>query len=114
MGCGGGQETGACSVYAAAKAEPMLAGAWSALRRLPPERSRVMAIASISHLIASHPDGPEAALSSGIDRADETLAGLRGVEVERVQAKVVDGEITEWRVTFGLTFLLASDLPLHE
>ena len=73
-----------------------------------------MATASISHLISSHEDGPEAALRAGIDRADETLAGLRGVEVERLQAKVKDGKISEWRVTFGLTFLLASDLPFHE
>lgn len=73
-----------------------------------------MATASISHLIASHEDGPEAALRAGIERADETLAGLRGVEVDRIQAKVVDGRISEWRLTFSLTFLLASDLPFHE
>lgn len=73
-----------------------------------------MAQASVTHLIASHEDGWEAAVRSGVERADETLAGLRGVTVERLQAKVVNGAITEWRVTFNLTFLLAADLPFHE
>lgn len=73
-----------------------------------------MAQASVTHLIASHEESWEAAVRSGVERADETLAGLRGVEVDRLQAKVVDGRITEWRATFNLKFLLASDMPFHE
>jgi len=73
-----------------------------------------MAHASITHLIASHEDSWEAALIGGIDRADETLAGLRAVEVDQLRAKVKDGKVVEWRVRFGLKFLLASELPFHE
>lgn len=73
-----------------------------------------MAEASVTHLIASHDEGWEQAVRSGVERADETLAGLRGLEIERLQAKVEDGRIVEWRATFNLKFLLASDMPFHE
>lgn len=73
-----------------------------------------MSTASVSYIKASSATGWDDALRLGVERADETLVGLRGVAVDRLQAKVVDGRVAEWRVTFGLTFMLASELPLHE
>ncbi len=73
-----------------------------------------MSTASVSYIKASSPDSWEDALRQGVGRADETLVGLRGLKVERLQAKVENGRIAEWRITFGLKFLLASELPLHE
>lgn len=73
-----------------------------------------MAIIKTSDVIASSPNGWEDALREAVERANRTLVGLREVEVTRLNAKVEDGKITEYRAHMKISFLLASDYPMHE
>ena len=65
-----------------------------------------MAVARVSKITASSPQGFDAAVKEGVKRAAKTLRGITGVHVVEQKAKVVDGKIAEFRVTMEITFLL--------
>lgn len=65
-----------------------------------------MAVARVTTLTASSPKGFEEAIAEGLKRANATIRGITGLEVLSQKAKVVKGKITEYRVTFNLTFVL--------
>lgn len=65
-----------------------------------------MAVARVTRLTASSPTSWQAAVQAAIDRASKTLRGLTGLEVVSQKAKIVDGKITEYRVTIDVTFIL--------
>ena len=65
-----------------------------------------MAVARVTRLTASSPTSWQAAVQEAIDRANKTLRGLTGLEVVSQKAKIVDGKITEYRVTIDVTFVL--------
>ncbi|UCD58394.1 MAG: dodecin domain-containing protein [Candidatus Hydrogenedentota bacterium] len=67
-----------------------------------------------SDVVASSPNGWEDAVRQAVERANKTLVGLRGVEVTRLKAKVENGKIGEFRAHMKISFLLASDYPIHE
>ncbi len=65
-----------------------------------------MAVARVTRLTASSPTSWQDAVQEAIDRASKTLRGLTGLEVVSQKAKIVDGKITEYRVTIDVTFVL--------
>ncbi len=65
-----------------------------------------MAVARVTRLTASSPTNWQDAVQEAIDRANKTLRGLTGLEVVSQKAKIVDGKITEYRVTIDVTFVL--------
>jgi flavin-binding protein dodecin len=65
-----------------------------------------MAIARVTKITASSPEGFRQAAEEGMGRATKTLRGVTGFEVISMKGKVVDGRITEYRVTLEVTFVL--------
>ena len=65
-----------------------------------------MAVARVTRLTASSPTSWQDAAQEAIDRANKTLRGLTGLEVVSQKAKIVDGKITEYRVTIDVIFVL--------
>ncbi|HKM61433.1 MAG TPA: dodecin family protein [Acidisphaera sp.] len=65
-----------------------------------------MAVATVSKITASSPDGFDAAVREGLTRASKTLRGITGLRVEDMKAAVSNGKISEFRVTMEVTFVL--------
>jgi hypothetical protein len=65
-----------------------------------------MAVARVTEIIASSPDGFREAVEGGIARAARTLRNITGLEVLDKRVKVERGLITEYRVEMKVIFLL--------
>ena len=65
-----------------------------------------MAVASVTRITAASPQGFDAAVREGVQRASKTLRGITGVHVLEQKAKVTDSRIDEFRVTMEVTFVL--------
>ena len=65
-----------------------------------------MAVARVSEIIASSPEGFREAAEEGLQRATRTLRGITGFEVVDKRVKVERGQITEYRVGMRIIFLL--------
>lgn len=65
-----------------------------------------MAVARVSKITAASPDGFDAAVREGLQRASKTLRGITGLYVIEQKASVSDGRIAEYRVTMEVTFVL--------
>jgi hypothetical protein len=65
-----------------------------------------MAVATVTKITASSPDGFDAAVRGGLMRASKTLRGITGLRVEDMKAAVANGKISEFRVTMEVTFIL--------
>jgi len=60
----------------------------------------------VTKITAASPTGFDAAITEGISRASKTLRGITGLHVIDQKASVVNGKISEYRVTLELTFVL--------
>ena len=65
-----------------------------------------MAVARVTEIIASSPDGFREAVEEGMLRAARTIRGITGLEVLSKRVKVERGQIVEYRVDMKITFLL--------
>ena len=65
-----------------------------------------MAVARVTEIIASSPDGFREAVEEGLARAARTLRGITGLEVLDKRVKVERGQITEYRVAMKIIFVL--------
>lgn len=65
-----------------------------------------MAIARVTQIVASSSKGFEDAIEYGLKRATKTLRGITGLEVTKMNAKVENGKISEYRVHINITFVL--------
>jgi flavin-binding protein dodecin len=65
-----------------------------------------MAVARVTEIRASSPDGFQEAVVEGLKRAAKTLRGLTGLEVLEKRVKVERGKIVEYRVDMKLIFVL--------
>lgn len=68
-----------------------------------------MAVARVTEMRASSPDGFREAVETGIARAARTLRNITGLEVTGKRVKVERGLITEYRVDMKVIFLLEDD-----
>ncbi len=65
-----------------------------------------MAVARVTSITASSPTSWQEAVQEGLKRASKTLRGITGLEVVNQKAKIVEGKISEYRVTIDITFIL--------
>lgn len=65
-----------------------------------------MAVARVSEIIASSPESFKEATQNGLERAAQTLRGITGMEVTRMQVKVENNKILEYRVHLNVIFVL--------
>ncbi len=65
-----------------------------------------MAVARVTRITASSPTSWQDAVQEGLKRANKTIRGITGLEVVSQKAKIVEGKITEYRVTVDMTFIL--------
>ena len=78
--------------------------------RLAPPRGpcypNIVAVARVTEIIASSPDGFREAVEEGLARATRTLRNITGLEVTSKRVKVERGQIAEYRVDMRIIFLL--------
>jgi flavin-binding protein dodecin len=65
-----------------------------------------VAVARVTEIIASSPDGFREAVEEGLERAARTLRGITGLEVTGKRVKVERGLVVEYRVDMKIVFLL--------
>jgi dodecin len=65
-----------------------------------------MAVARVTRITASSPTSWQDAVQEGLKRANKTIRGITGLEVVSQKAKIVEGKISEYRVTIDITFIL--------
>jgi flavin-binding protein dodecin len=65
-----------------------------------------MAVARVTQVIGSSPHSWEDAVRNALERANQTLRGITGIEVVKENATVDGGRITEYRTTVNVTFVL--------
>jgi len=66
-----------------------------------------MAVARITEIIGSSEKSWDDAVHTALDRANQTLRGLTGVEVTKMNAAIGDdGKISEYRAHLRITFIL--------
>lgn len=66
-----------------------------------------MAVARITEIIGSSEKSWDDAVQNALDRANQTLRGLTGIEVTKMNASVgEDGHVAEYRAHLRITFIL--------
>jgi len=65
-----------------------------------------VAVARVTEIIASSPDGFREAVEEGLARAVRTLRNITGLEIIGKRVKVDRGQIVEYRVDMKIVFLL--------
>lgn len=65
-----------------------------------------MSVAKVTEIIASSSKSFDDAVQKGIKRANKTLKDVRGAWIADQKITVEKGEITEYRVTMRVTFVL--------
>jgi flavin-binding protein dodecin len=65
-----------------------------------------MAVARVTEIRSSSPEGFQEAVLEGIKRATKTLRGITGLEVLDKRVKVEKGKIVEYRVDMKIIFVL--------
>jgi flavin-binding protein dodecin len=65
-----------------------------------------MSIARTTEITASSKKGFEDAIENGIKRFSKTIKNVEGAWVKEQKVVVDDGEVTEYRVTLKVTFIL--------
>lgn len=66
-----------------------------------------MSVAKVTEITSSSPVSFHDAIEKGIARASETLNNITGAWVSEEKVAVRDGNVTEWRVTMRVTFVLS-------
>jgi flavin-binding protein dodecin len=65
-----------------------------------------MSVAKVTEITASSPKSFNDAIKIGIERANKTLKNVQGAWIKEQKVQVEKGEITEYRVTMKVTFIL--------
>lgn len=68
-----------------------------------------MAVAKNIEITSSSASGFEDAIKSGIRRASKTISNIRSAWVKEQKVEIEDGNVTDYRVTMILTFVLSDD-----
>ncbi|MEA2002552.1 MAG: dodecin family protein [Actinomycetota bacterium] len=58
----------------------------------------------VIEIIGISPDGFEAAIDNAVAKAAESIAGITGVEVQNLSARVDSGKVVEYRANVKLAF----------
>ena len=65
-----------------------------------------MAVARVTEISATSPQGFEDAIRQGLERATRTLRGVTSAWVKDQRVKLEDGRVTEYQVNMEVTFVL--------
>jgi dodecin len=65
-----------------------------------------MTVASVTEISAASPDGFEAAIREGIQRATKTLRNIQSAWVKDMNILMEDGQIRAYKVNLLVTFVL--------
>ena len=65
-----------------------------------------MSVAKVIEIIAASKVSFEDAIKQGVAKASQTVSGVAGAWVKDQSVEVVNGKVTEFRVTLKVTFLL--------
>jgi flavin-binding protein dodecin len=65
-----------------------------------------MTVASVTEISAASPDGFEAAIREGIERATKTLRNIQSAWVKDMNILMEDGQIRAYKVNLLVTFVL--------
>jgi flavin-binding protein dodecin len=65
-----------------------------------------MAVAKVIELSSSSEQSFEDAITKGIEKASETVHGIRGAWIKEQKVDVSDGRITDYRVDLKVSFVL--------
>lgn len=68
-----------------------------------------MSVAKNIEITSSSPSSFDDAIKSGIQRASRTIKNIRGAWVKEQKVEVMDGNVTEYRVTMIVTFVLSDE-----
>ncbi len=60
----------------------------------------------VTEIVGTSPEGIDAAIRNGINRANQTLRGLDWFEVTQVRGHIVDGQIEHYQVGLKVGFRL--------
>jgi flavin-binding protein dodecin len=63
-------------------------------------------VAKVIELTASSTQSFDDALRAGVERASKTLENVTGAWVKDQEVEIKNGQITEYRVRLGVTFIL--------
>jgi Uncharacterized conserved protein len=63
----------------------------------------------VTEIVGSSPDGVDAAIRSGIDRAAQSLHNLDWFEVSQIRGHLSDGAVGHFQVTMKVGFRLDDD-----
>ncbi len=66
-----------------------------------------MSVAKIVEISAASPNGFDDAIRTGIARASKTIKGIKGAWVAEQKVVVDNGNVTNFRVTMKVSFILA-------
>lgn len=65
-----------------------------------------MAVGRVTEVIGASPTSWEDAVKEAVERASETLRGITGLEITKMNATVKGGKIAEYRAHVNITFVL--------
>lgn len=65
-----------------------------------------MAVARVTKIVGSSPQGWQDAVNAALKRANKTLRNLTGLHLVEQKAHIEKGRITEYRATIEATFIL--------
>lgn len=65
-----------------------------------------MSVAKVIELTASSPNSFDEAIRTGIEKSGETLRNIRGAWVSEQKVEVENGQISAYRVTLRITFVV--------
>jgi dodecin len=65
-----------------------------------------MSVASVNEISASSPDGFEAAIREGVERATQTLRNIEGCWVKDMNVLMENNQIVGYKVNLAVTFVL--------
>lgn len=68
-----------------------------------------MSVAKNIEITSSSSASFDDAIKSGIQRASRTIKNIRGAWVKEQKVEVLDGNVTEYRVTMIVTFVLSDE-----
>ena len=65
-----------------------------------------MSVATVTEISATSPDGFEAAIKEGIERANKTLRNVQAAWVKDMNVLIEDGSMQGYSVNLEVTFVL--------
>ena len=65
-----------------------------------------MAVARTTEVVGGSSKSWDDAVQQALDRANQTIRGLTGIEITKMNAHVENGKITEYRAHVKITFIL--------